>query len=267
MDFFDEATVCSIIGEGTTSLCLFASYDTSNRVSDNLIEYVTQLKEHFDKVLFLTNPRGTTNGQLENEGSLRCKVVYVPNQCQDFGMWYRLLHRFPDIYNLKRLALVNDSCFIVNDLSRAFKRAAETNLVFWGLLKSDEVSPHVQTFFVVMDSVESVKWGLKFFNDQVMPTDITRHDLVHVWEIGLSRHMAEQFEVSGVYSMQDVLKVAPARSAPSNASVYYWDVLLYLGYPLMKRNRKNVSTAIQVITDRIHPYYLRTMNGAIGSMF
>lgn len=254
---FDADTVKQIVPEQTTSLCLMGSFLAYPTIPTNLLEYMRQLSRHFDRMVFITND--CHGGHLTNQDKLpeSCVVVFVKNEGLDLGMVYKVLANLQK-NNLRRICHVNDSCWVVNDLDNAFARAKRNNFKFWGLLKSFEVRPHIQSFFVVAED-EAIDHYLDFYRNAEMESNISRHDIIHKFEIGLSEHMSHKFDLDSHYSMESVLRVAPERPLPPNASVNYWDVLLMLGFPLLKRNRTNFIGSVDVMHVYIDPYFLNTI--------
>lgn len=256
----------------TTSLCLFACYSKSDVIFKNTMEYLRQLALHFDKVLVLTNRRNTQNGHVTNEDALPsgCELQYVEETAaNDFGMFHQILHTYESNATapLTRLGLVNDSCYIVNDLHNTFARAKRNRYRFWGLLKSEEIAPHIQSFFVVADGTEAVDTVLEFFREKELPPKITRDELIRNYEIGLSLHMLQKgFDLESMYSMKNVLRACAERPLPPNASVFYWDTLLVMGYPLLKRKRKFLLHHTAVLHDWVDPYFMQTMIGMEGDV-
>lgn len=254
-----EIVRAQIVPEATTSLCLMASFLQSPRIPANLLEYMRQLAIHFDHMIFITNDcHGYSCLENQNELPIHCKVVFVKNEGADFGMWYKILGSLQASPRLQRICIVNDSCWIVNDLDNAFARAKRNSYKFWGLLKSFEVRPHIQSFFAVAEE-EAVRPFLEFFHSATMESNISKHDLIHQFEIGLSDHMAKRFDLHSHYSMDNVLQLVSPRQLPPNASVNYWDVLLILGYPLLKKKRVMIVNEVDFLRKWIDPYFLKTL--------
>lgn len=267
LDTFGLSQLREWIPEDTKSLFLFASYDEAQHIPKNLLEYVAQVSRHVDKTLFVTNHR--SNGRMiENTAELpsNCQVIYVPNESQDFGMFYRILHKLP-LGNLTRLGFANDSCYIVNDLANAFAKAERNRYEFWGMSKSEEQRPHIQTFFVVADGASTVEHMLAFFHQLTLTSDIQRAEVISKCELGLSAHMETKYQLNGLYTMDDIFNIIPSRTYAPNASVFYWDVLLTIRYPLLKRKRMWMRGCEQIIAKLIEPYFLSSMQGMRDEMF
>lgn len=250
--FLTEDEVRKYVPEGTKSVCLMASYDHGNRIHPNLLEYLKQLSPHFDRLVLITNTR-----DLHNDGvPSNCGILMVANGGRDFGMWSRVLGNLPP-EGLERIALVNDSCYIVNrNLAKEFARAKDNGYGFWGLVKSEEIQPHIQSFFVVAEKPAVVD-VLEFFRLHPVKYNAERDEVIHTGEIGLSAYMAEKgHELCGLYDMSSVLRVAPPRLLPPNPSVFYCDVLLVIGYPLLKKKAMFMNP---LATGVVEPYFLRTL--------
>lgn len=257
-EYCGAAEAASIVPDATTSLGLLAHYSLDTALDANLLEYIRQLAAEFEVFVLLTNRR-----DIRNVGDLpaNCRLVFVPNQGLDIGKWMWLLHnlRLP---RLERLGLFNDTTFVVGDMRPFFDKAKAWDV--WGMTSSTEQIPHIQSYLLVADSPAAAAHLLGFFNGTTMDHTVSpaysKHDLVLEFELGLSRHMASRFELHAFYSLDDVLRVVPRRQdANENAVVYYWDVLLRLGCPLLKKLRRRVVEGPALLAT-IDPRYAATLS-------
>lgn len=245
----------TIVPASTTSLCLLASYSTDPAVPSNFLKLIHKLSPEFDVMVLLTNER-----QLNNVESLppNCKLRCVPNQLLDFGMWARVLHTL-EVHNLKRLALVNDSCFIVNDIGRLFSQASTRGYKFWGVTYSLEIAPHLQSYFLVAEH-EAIASLLQFFKSVNMSecTQMSKFQIICRFEIGLSVYMAKAFSLDAFYSCRNLEAAANIahQKRPPNPSFYYWDVMLALGCPLLKKTRSRLNGGDEVIKKYVDAAYI-----------
>ena len=226
-----------VVPPSATSLCVFATHDESGGPFDAyVIEYARQLASHYEKLVIVSNPRAGETGARLPDGT---RVCFVPNGGLDFGMWARVLKNL-DRPGLQRLGLVNDSAMLVGDVAGCFDKARDSNWEFWGVVESEEIRKHVQSWFLVAEGTRTVRRVLDFFRELDMPWLLAapKGDIVEQCEVGLSQHVAKITGIHGVYSMADVLGVTSARAnAPPNPSYWYWDALLRLGCPCLKKKR------------------------------
>ena len=236
---FDADALERIVPAAVSSLAVFQTYDADGRpFDDDVVEYVTQLAQQFDKVVVVSNARFGETGNGLPDGTTVC---VVPNGGLDFGMWVRVLKNL-DRPGLRCLGLFNDSTTIVGALAPCFSAARARAWDFWGMVLSDELCRHVQSWFLVADSEPCVRRVLDFFRslDVEWLMGASKHHAVWGCELGLSRHMSEVTTLHGLYSMADVLEAVPPRQTDPNPSFYYWDALRYLGCPLLKKSRADV---------------------------
>lgn len=229
--------VGSLVPPGTASLGMLAHHGTGVGLCPNLVEYIRALCRNYDRFLLVTD-----QARIDNAGALpaNCTVVRAPNQGLDFGKHMYVLHnlRAP---NLRRLGLFNDTVFVVRDLQPFFDVARERGWEVWGMSSSAEYAEHIQSYFVAADSPRAAQHLLRFFTrrtmDHVTDAAYSKTDLVKEFEIGMSRHLARQFTLHAWYSMLDVMPWVEPRDGPPNVSLAYWDVMLLMGCPVLKKFR------------------------------
>ena len=236
-DPLTQAEVEALVPEQTTSLCLFATHTDLDHFAHNILVYLDNLSQQFELVLVLTTQAEISNAEHIPRG---CKIRKVINQCHDFGIWFRVLRNLPK-RNLKRLALVNDSCTILSPLHEVFARASvHPEWKFWGITDSQEVQPHLQTYFVVAhDEVIDL---LQAFARQARMSPREMHDkwfVVREFEIGLSAYMlAHGVAINAVFPFSQVKHCQTTMGGQgANPSLALWDRLLVLGCPLLKKRR------------------------------
>lgn len=264
--YFTLEEIQNILSDNVESLALLASYDIHPRICPNFLAMVHNLSSHFDKMVLMTNERPLSN---KHELPHNCTLRFVPNEGHDFGMWSRVCHVMPLNCGLKRLALINDSALILKDLAPSFKSAQDHGARFWGMTLSHEVSTHLQSYFLVADDQETVKWMLTFFHtkdiSQYVKADKRR--IVFDYEVGLSRHMLQQTLLKGLYTPENLKGVTTTLKNDirrlGNPSWVHWDALLTLGFPLLKKYRgklsSNVADEHAFITLHTDPHFVSTL--------
>ena len=235
------------------SLCCFASYST-NDFSDNDHEYINALSQHFSAIIILTNTMRPVN--LNKHFPSNSCICFVPNEGLDFGMFWRILHplsyyfihtkkddKMDWINKLDKLALVNDSCKIVKPLDDLFKweckklNNLKENPFIWGITKSFEGNPHLQSYFLVFPSIKTIQILMQFVIENKVYDTPKRHDIIRKYEIGLSDY----------FRKNDILLEAPYTSESitgktiykrKNPSYIFWRELIDLGSPIIKKKHK-----------------------------
>jgi hypothetical protein len=188
-------------------------------------------------------------------------VRVVPNhRALNFAMWARVLHAG----GLRRdgwtrVALVNDSCTLVGaGFAGVFETARVRGFEFWGLTENTEIAPHLQSFFLVAEGAAAVARLLAFFAGRDMDryAAASKATVVRDLEVGLSRHMAERFPPRAAFPLRRldaVLTACAHRAGARNYAYAQWDVLLAVGCPLLKRNRRQLTAddaaVVRALTD------------------
>lgn len=234
---FPGEEVAAMVPSATRTLCVFAIHSTLNYFEHNVLVYLANLSKQFDRIVVMT-----TQLEVINARDIPPNCVYrtVPNQCHDFGMWFRVLWNLPT-EALTTIALVNDSCTIHAPLDELFAVAGvHPEWRCWGVTDSVEVQPHLQTYFVVMrdavirhliDFVHQSKMSVKSMQD--------KWTVVRDFEIGLSLFLNSRgVQFNAVYAWDRVKHCRTVLSESGiNPSYALWPCLLVLGCPLLKKKR------------------------------
>ena len=243
---FSTSDLDVMVPTGCKRLCLFASHTDCGEMGGDAITFVRRLAPHYDRVVV------TTTRPVRQRLPNNCLPVDVPNQCHDFGQWFRVLHGLGDRRTeLEEVTLVNDSCTLLGPLDGIFDRARQhPEWLFWGITDSQEVSPHLQTYFVSCrgPAIESL---VKFVHGSVMCPRRMKDKavVIHEFEIALSTHMIKDgVGLNAVYPYDRVLQCDKILTDDSpNPSYGMWDRMLTLGCPLLKKKRVHVDGEQDVI--------------------
>ncbi|MBR2198416.1 MAG: hypothetical protein IJ909_08420 [Fibrobacter sp.] len=176
-------------------IVLYASYQTG----PELPGYIRYALQHLSKtpfrVVLLTNKREIspeTHQFLEDNNIF---LYLTENHGFDFGMWRRFLKdlaagngNFTTLSRISRLVLMNDSVVYYRDrFQEFFDRAERSDADAISLTKSEEVRPHLQSYFLYL---KQEALGAFYMHLLETPEQETFYDVVHRLEIG----MASAFE-------------------------------------------------------------------------
>lgn len=179
-----------------SKLVLYASY----QVGEDLPGYVRFALKHLAEtdftVVLLTNNRplsAETNTFLEENG---IRLYLTENHGFDFGMWHRFLKdlaqgkgKFAPLTSIERILLVNDSIvYYQNRFADFIKRAETSTADAVSLTMNNEVTPHLQSFFLYL---KQEALGAFYMHLMETPEQETFYDVVHRLEIGLSSAFLE----------------------------------------------------------------------------
>lgn len=234
---FCESDVSVMIPEKTKKLCLFATHSELDHFEHNILQYLANLAPHFDLVLVLSTQAFVMNAR---DIPPNCVVKFVHNQCHDFGMWFRVLLNLPR-RALETVALVNDSCIILDSLQEVFARASvHPDWKFWGITDSQEIQHHLQTYFVVVHG-DAIDVLVSFVRQCHMSPRLMSNKgvVIRDFEVGLSEYMStKHVSINAIFPYKQVKWCRTLLNGQGvNPSLALWDRLLVLGCPLLKKRR------------------------------
>jgi lipopolysaccharide biosynthesis protein len=169
-------------------LCLFAGYDAGGMIQDyvaHLLAGISRLSE-----VYCCFEVGSTIGAgVQKLGNLAKEVHFTNHGKYDFGSWSFLLSRIDDdtLAQCDELILMNDSIYgPLFDLGAVFSNMEAHDCDFWGMSSSQEVVPHLQSYFLVFrNRVLRDRSFRGFF--ACVEKERSKLDVVVKYEIGLSK--------------------------------------------------------------------------------
>jgi rhamnosyltransferase len=209
--------------EGRTDLSVVCD---GTHIDMNQQRLIYSVAKHFDRVICV-------HDCLKNNfsNSEKVKYIYCPNDNNylDFGKYY---YYIKNLYapSLSQIALINDSCYIVKDLS-IFNDKYDCDV--WGITDSIEITYHIQSYFLVYRTQKAIRSLFTFFDTFVVDSlkaNFSKRDLVDVWEVGMSRYLLSQnLKLHSLYKY---------KKQYFNLSYCATDYLYSIGCPLIKK--KNI---------------------------
>ena len=214
------------------TLTLFVHHDPSGKVKRHVLEYIRELQRISDTVVVLSSTASEQSQvRLVQEG---IAIWKTDNTGYDIGKWRDYLCHH-SITKVQRLILANDSCLLFRPLAPVME-VMGPHADVWGLSMSPEKAKHLQSNFLVFQSVQSRATLVSFLSNQAPAT--SREDLVNRLEIGLSQHlMAKGLQLEAL--------ITPPESFTGNITIHEWERLIRgffhkSVYPLLKL--KNLTT-------------------------
>jgi O-antigen biosynthesis protein len=230
--YFSKEDVHTLIC-GKKSICLFASYSEDSLLSKENVDYTNTLAKYFNTLIYLTNTRYITNGNLLSKN---IQLKFLKNECLDFGMWFKVLKHM-DISNVDRIALVNDSCKLINPNSLHNLLSTTNNYIdLWGITDSHEVNYHLQSYFLVIE-----KGGLSTLKSFVEESNIHLDtklpklpEFITKYEIGLTQYfLKHNRNVTAALKYTTMMQYF--NSQPVNPFTWFWPYLIDKGTPIIKK--------------------------------
>lgn len=132
-------------------IAVFASFSSNGKIADYVVYYLKQLKDVCDGIIFICDAP-LFDGELSK---IQDFVIYACAQRHeeyDFGSYkrgYQFLKDLQLLNSLNELVFCNDSCYgPVYDMAGMFHNESCMNSDFWGILPSDEIRFHLQSWFL-----------------------------------------------------------------------------------------------------------------------
>lgn len=136
----------------TKRAAVFASYNKLEKVENYVLTYLSELRRVADTVIFVAD-NALPFSELQKLSGLVDFAQAEPHGEYDFGSYRRGMEiaRENGVLNdVDELILCNDSCFCVSSLLPVFKGMARRSYDFWGLVQSDIIQKHLQSYFLVL---------------------------------------------------------------------------------------------------------------------
>ena len=207
------------------SICFFCSYSTSTNIPNYIQYYIKELSKHFIQVVFITNEKKLTDTSLSFLKENKTELFFVENEGYDFGMWYKGMLQY-NAEEFDRVGLVNDSCILFKPLNNYFDWLNKQNLDFAGMIDSNEIAYHIQSFFLTLNK-KAILPALQLLNQHGFQNG--REEVILTYELGLSEYLQKQgLKISSWFSCQRYMPIY-------NSSIYSAHEMIKDGYPLIKK--------------------------------
>jgi lipopolysaccharide biosynthesis protein len=206
------------------SRCFYSSYFSGTDIPYYVQFYLIELSKHFDEIVFITPSVLST---ASSDFLSRYQFIYfqVENEGYDFGMWHKAIEKY-GVDELSYIGLVNDSCILFTTLDHVFERFYQSNESYCGMVISDRIATHIQSYFLLIRG-EGISLARKYFSEHRIVRDYRM--VIRVYEIGLSQAMINQgLKIKGFYNESH-------RGWPKNPSFSRISDLIDEGIPMIKK--------------------------------
>jgi hypothetical protein len=169
----------------SSTLAVFAHFDPGGQVASHVQRYLAALRDSVDRLVVVSTATldAQARGTLEGFGDL----VERENVGYDFYSWKTGLDHVRGWDGYDRVVICNDSVVgPVRPLAEILGPAAPKDVDFWGMTASNELSPHVQSWFVVFERA-AIRSGLLHGFWAAMEPISSRAEVIRRYEVGLSR--------------------------------------------------------------------------------
>ncbi len=207
------------------SICFFSSYSTSADISNYIQYYLKELGRHFNKVIFITNEKTLSLASLSFLETNKTEFLLVYNEGYDFGMWYKGMVKY-NAEEYDRVGLVNDSCILFKPLDEYFNWLDNQKLDVAGMIDSNEIMYHIQSFFLTLNK-KAITPTLQLFKQHGFKSG--REEVILTYEVGLCQYLQKQgLRADSWFSCQKYMPLY-------NSSIYSAHNMIMDGYPMIKK--------------------------------
>lgn len=209
------------------SICLFSSYFIQDKIPFYIKVYLEELNRHFDELVFITNEKELNFSEIDYLKNLNIRLELVVNEGFDFGMWYKILTQI-EVAEYTRIGLINDSCILFRKLDPFFQWINENGLDYCGLIDSNEINYHIQSYFLIINSPALISLRDYFLKNGVIHS---KEQIIRVYEVGLSEYMIQKgFKLGAYFNCYKYVKM-------KKVNIFYCKLaeLIRDGLPLVKQ--------------------------------
>jgi lipopolysaccharide biosynthesis protein len=236
-------------------LAIYAHFSETPAVARFVIYYLKELVSIGFEICFVSNSPVSIESQTE-VSKLCQKIILRENIGLDFSMWKSALAQY-DLSQFEELLLTNSSVIgPLQPLARLWRNSLVNEHDFWGLTDNDEISRHLQTYFVVFHkNVIQSDFFMKFW-ESVLPYK-DKDQIIRSYEVGLTVWLEQNgFKWNVLYPQCEVFKRyivsrknrsfpgnvldclkrrgVPAQLPGRNTILYFPDLLVQSGMPFLK---------------------------------
>lgn len=171
--------------QGVRRLAVTAHYDPEGHVAPHVRHHLAALVEAFDSVVVVTTANLTDAAR--SWLVQRVRLIERENAGYDFWSYKVGLDASGDLTSYDEVAICNDT--FVGPLvpwRQVISNMDTVEADFWGLTRSEEITPHLQSYFMVFRPAALVSPAFQTFWSQMEPVS-DRDEVIRRYEIGLSQ--------------------------------------------------------------------------------
>lgn len=206
-------------------ICLFAGYDSQASIQEYVVHLLQQLSEVSDVYCCFDVD------YLEESELIKIipyvKDIHIERHGKyDFGSWSLLLSKvcIDTLSSADEMLLVNDSFYgPMFPLENMLKEMESRKADFWGITKSNEFKPHLQSYFLAFRKRVFLNQDFRKFFETVKQ-ERTKLEIVRNYEVKLTAMLEDLgYSYSSFYEDET-----------SNNTTKNWLTLIEAGVPLIK---------------------------------
>jgi lipopolysaccharide biosynthesis protein len=211
-------------------VCVFVSYAPDYQIKPHVRLHLAALKRSGFQIIHVMVVDGMTARAVPAEPELMRGLVVRENGGYDFGAWADAFRTFPALWQAAAVLLVNDSVFgPFGDFDRLMARALKTPADLVGLTESAEITPHFQSYFLLLKGNALSHPGARAFWREIVNLPSKRATIL-AYEVPL----VERFRRLGLTCTALFPWRGPTEAPWDNPTHHHWRRLLALGFPYIK---------------------------------
>ena len=226
-----------------SKVCVFSSYSFSGKVEEYVFYYLDELKKAGFSILFVstsTLPESCVN----RLSQYACLIIERENRCPDFGSWKAGLSML-NWEKLDAVLFTNDSVFGPLFNLDSIIRSMKGRYDVWGMSDNYEIDYHLQSYFLYFNKTAITSEIFRKFWENV-DLSATKDEVIHKYEIGVSRLFRDNGFTLGAYANIDVVSKNAAHGFKViNPLLVFWRSLIKNHeFPFFKREliiKRNIS--------------------------
>lgn len=215
------------------TIILFAFWDLQKDLKKYVFSYLRGLQNINGEIIFISNSKLSDSSKLALK-TLNITLYERENIGYDFGAWKDYItNNKKKISAFDRIILCNNSCYgPFTDLVQIMKEMSPKSLDFWGItkhLKTDDISEHLQSYFLVLES-DLIHSSCFYSFWDALPYFKNWEDAVKFGEINFTVFFKNQgFKYDSYLNTEDLSAYVP------NVTIFFPIEIINRGGPFLKR--------------------------------
>lgn len=205
-------------------IVIYCHWDAENQVSPWIGETLRWFVERDFGVVFSTNiPLASIPEFIK---SYCTSLLQRSNSGYDLESHLLSYNFINNLFEAEQYVFINDSVYFpVSDTKKIEELLLSSNLSPWGLVRSIEPTPHVQSYFLVFNKLHAEMF-IKMLSEKLRVWSyLGKFGLINEIEINIEKYFLENdIEMKAIYSS----------SFFSNPTHSEWELLPYFGVPILK---------------------------------
>jgi rhamnosyltransferase len=186
-------------------------------------------------------------------------IILRDNEGYDFMSWQKGIQSISNIEKYDEVIFCNDSCYgPIYPLEHIFSQMNKKNADVWGITDSNQISYHIQSYFMVFKKNVFLSESFKSFINSIA-IEKSKEDIVRKYEVGLSDMLLENG-----YSLDSFIKFRHVLGNMDSNKIYkdkFYRIVKLLSDAI--RNESGYINKISRVTNVIKQYVSRVKDFSV----